>query len=423
MHLEDAPLVGSLALACYAPCEGQCTRGDKEGTVQIRAIKRFMAERYYADHPGPEYGPPEKLLDKRVAVVGSGPAGLTLAYQMARKGYRVRIFEAEPEPGGLLRFGIPAFRLPKSVVDRDIKNVTALGVEIETGVRVDSLRGLRDKGFDAVFLATGSLEPMRLGVPGEDLEGVVCCFDFLKDVNRGKKVDLTGKTIVLVGGGNSCIDPARIALRCNAKRVMVVYRRSRAEMPAFPSEVAAAEEEGVELCFLTNPTKFIGENGKLKEVVCQKMKLGPPDASGRRRPVPVEGSEFGIPADMVVVAIGNAPTTSLFKDELQLNSSGTVKTDPETLQASLPYVFAGGDSVSGPSSIAEAMGQGCRAAFYMDRMLQGETLDVRFGETIGVAEKKDVLDSTRNWQVVAPVSSPSFLPTSGSRILRPMSPR
>ncbi len=325
MHLEDAPLVGSLARACYAPCESECTRGDKDGTLHIRAIKRFMADHYYANHPEPEYGRPQELLDKRVAVVGSGPGGLTLAYHLARKGYQVKIFEAEPEPGGQLRFGIPAYRLPKSVVDRDIKNVTALGVEIETGVRIESLKGLRERGFDAVFLATGSLEPKRLGIPGEDLEGVVCCFDFLKEVNRGKRIDLTGKTVVLFGGGNACLDPSRIALRSNAQRVIVVYRRSRAEMPAFPAEVAAAEEEGVELCFLTNPTKFVGDHGKLKEVVCQKMKLGEPDASGRRKPMPIEGSEFKIQADMAIVAIGNAPTTSIFKDELELNPDGTVK--------------------------------------------------------------------------------------------------
>ena len=160
--LEDAPLVGTLGRACFAPCEEQCTRGALEGSLPIRAIKGFVADYYYERHPEPEYGPPQELLGKRVAVVGAGPAGLTLAYHLARKGYRVKIFEAEPEPGGLLRFGIPTYRLPKSVVDRDIKNVTALGVEIETRVRIDSLKGLREQGFDAIFLATGSLEPMRL---------------------------------------------------------------------------------------------------------------------------------------------------------------------------------------------------------------------------------------------------------------------
>jgi heterodisulfide reductase subunit A2 len=410
MHLEDAPLVGSLARACYAPCESECTRGEKDGTIHIRAIKRFMADHYYAAHPEPEYGRPTELLEKRVAVVGSGPGGLTLAYHLARKGYQVKIFEAEPEPGGQLRFGIPAYRLPKSVVDRDIKNVTALGVDIETGVRIESLKGLREQGFDAVFLATGSLEPKRLGVAGEDLEGIVCCFDFLKEVNQGNSIDLTDKTVVLFGGGNACLDPARIALRSNAKKVIVAYRRTRAEMPAFPAEVTAAEEEGVELCFLTNPIKFVGDHGKLKEVVCQRMKLGEPDTSGRRKPIPIKYSEFKIQADMAIVAIGNAPTTSIFKDELELAPDGTVKADPGTLQTSLPYVFAGGDAVLGPSSIVQAMGQGRRAAFYIDRMLRGEPLDVPYGDQAEVINKKDILDSTKNWEPVFPVTVPELSP-------------
>jgi len=410
MHLEDAPLVGSLARACYAPCESECTRGEKDGTIHIRAIKRFMADHYYANHPEPEYGPPQTRLDKRVAIVGSGPAGLSLAYHLARKGYRVKVFEAESEAGGQLRFGIPAYRLPKSVVDRDIKNVTALGVEIETGVRIESLNELRKQGFDAIFLAAGSLEPKKLGVLGEDLDGVVCCFDFLKEVNHGKKTDLTGKTVVLFGGGNACLDPARIALRSRAKRVVVAYRRSRAEMPAFPAEVIAAEEEGVELCFLTNPTQFIGGKGKLKEVICQKMKLGEPDSSGRRKPIPIKGSEFSLQADLAVVAIGNSPTTSIFKDELELNRDGTVKVDRETLQTSLPYVFAGGDTVLGPSSIVQAMGQGRRAAFHIDRMLRGERLDVPYGDHLDVADKKDTLDKTMNWETVVPVDVPESSP-------------
>jgi len=223
-------------------------------------------------------------------------------------------------------------------------------------------------------------------------------------------MDLTGKTVVLFGGGNACLDPARIALRSNAKKVIVAYRRTRAEMPAFPVEVAAAEEEGVELCFLTNPTSFIGDHGQLKEVVCQKMKLGEPDASGRRRPVPIKGSEFKIQADLAIVAIGNAPTTSIFKDELELAPDGTVKADPETLQTSLPYVFAGGDAVLGPSSIVQAMGQGRRAAFYIDRMLQGETLDVPFGDQAKVVEKKSILVGTENWGPAAPVIVPERPP-------------
>jgi heterodisulfide reductase subunit A len=402
--LEDSPLVGSLGRACFAPCEEQCTRGALEGPLPIRAIKSSIADYYYERHSEPEYGPPQELLGKRVAVVGAGPAGLTLAYHLARKGYQVKIFEAEPEPGGLLRFGIPTYRLPKSVVDRDIKNVTALGVEIETGVRIDSLKRLREQGFDAIFLATGSLEPISLRLPGNDLEGVVHCLDSLKEINRGKRMDLTGKTVLLIGGGNACLDPSRIARRFNAQRVIVAYRRSRAEMPAFPGEVAAAEQEGVELCFLTNPTGFVGDKGKLKEVVCQRMKLGEPDESGRRKPIPIEGSEFSIPADMAIVAIGNAPTTSLFKDELALTPAGAVKTDSETLQTSLPYVFAGGDVVTGPSAITEASGQGKRAAFYIDRYLKGEKLaGAGYESRLPTVSRETVIKRQAQYATLAPV--------------------
>jgi heterodisulfide reductase subunit A-like polyferredoxin len=402
--LEDTPLVGALGRACFAPCEGQCTRGALEGALPIRRLKRFIADYYYERHPEPEYGSPTELLGKRVAIVGSGPAGLTAAYHLALKGYRVKIFEAESEPGGLLRFGIPTYRLPKDIVDRDVKNVTALGVEIETGIRISSLKKLREQGFDAVFLATGSLEPVKLGIPGEDLEGVVECHEFLKEINGGRRRDLTGKTVLLIGGGNACIDPARVALRLNAQKVIVQYRRSRAEMPAFAAEVVAAEEEGVELSFLTVPTQFIGNNGQVKEAVCQRMRLGDPDESGRRRPMPIEGSEFTMPIDMAIVAIGNAPTTSPFRGELELNRNGGVTVDPDTLQTSLPYVFAGGDVVIGPSTIVEASGQGKRAAFYIDRYLSGEALlGVEFDYRLPPVKQEAVLQRQETYRTLTPI--------------------
>lgn len=409
--LENTPLVGTLGRACFAPCEEQCTRGTLEGAVPIRAIKRFVADYYYERHPEPEFGSPEELLDKRVAIVGSGPAGLTAAYHLARKGYRVKIFEAEPEPGGLLRFGIPSYRLHKSVLDRDIKNVTTLGVEIETGVRIGSLRELREQGFHAIFLATGALEPIKLKIEGDELEGVVYCLDFLKEINSNRKIDLTGKTVLLVGGGNACIDPARIALRLNAQKVIVEYRRSRAEMPAFPAEVAGAEEEGVEIHFLTVPTRFIGNNCRLKEAVCQKMRLGEPDESGRRRPIPIEGSEFAVPIDLAIMAIGNAPTTSSFRQELELNRNGTMKVDPETLQTSLPYVFAGGDVVSGPLTIVEACGQGNRAAFYIDRYLRSEALQgVEFDYRLPAVSKEVVVQRQTAYRTLIPIGRKERLP-------------
>ncbi len=373
--MEDAPLVGTLGRACYAPCEDECTRGSLEGPLPIRRIKRFIADYYYSRHPEPEYGPPEEKKDQKVAVVGSGPAGLSAAYFLAQKGYRVVIFEAQKEPGGMLRYALPSFRLPKDVVERDIKNITALGVEIKTSTRVESLRELREKGFDAVFLAIGTWEGRKMGIPGEELEGVVDSIEFLKEVNSGRKYELSGKRVLVVGGGNVAIDSARVALRLGAKEVIVQYRRSRKEMPAFDWEVTDAEEEGVKFQYLKAPVRFIGEGGRVKQVESIKMRLGEPDESGRRKPIPIEGSQERMDVDLVILAIGLKPATSPFASELELNKNGTVKVNPKTLQTSLPYVFAGGDVVTGPSMIVEAMGQGKRAAFFIDLFLQGKDLE------------------------------------------------
>lgn len=375
LHMEDAPLPGSLSRACYAPCEGQCTRGELEGTVSIRAIKRFMVDHYYKKHPEPEYGPPELIPDKKIAVVGSGPAGLSAAYHLARKGYAVTIFESAVEAGGMLRYGIPAYRLPKAVVDRDIKNITALGVEIKTKTAIASLESLKDRGFDAAFLALGTMEGFKMGIEGEDLEGVTDCMTFLKQANSPQSIDLSGKKVLIVGGGNAAIDPARMAIRLGAEKVVIQYRRSRAEMPAHDWEVTAALEEGVELQVLKNPVKFKGSNGQLEAVESITMKLGEPDDSGRRRPIPVEGSEQSLPFDLVILAIGLKPSTSPFAEELDLNRNGTIQVNDETLETSMPSVFAGGDVVSGPSMIVSAIGHGKRAAFYIDRYIKSESLD------------------------------------------------
>jgi len=392
LHMEDAPLPGSLSRACYAPCEGECTRGDLEGPVPIRAIKRFMVDRYYQNHPEPEYGPPEKRGDKKVAVVGSGPGGLSAAYHLTRKGYQVTIFESEATAGGMLRYGIPAYRLPKDIVDRDIKNITALGVDILTEKPVNSLDSLKSQGFDAVFLAVGTMEGYKMSIQGEDLEGVTDCMSFLKQASFSKGIDLKGKTVMVIGGGNAAIDPARVALRLGAAKVIIQYRRSRTEMPAHDWEVDAALEEGVELQVLKNPKRFIGQDGRLKAVKSLTMKLGEPDESGRRRPIPVEGSEQTIPVDMVILAIGLKPSTSPFAKELELNRNGTIQVNEETLETSMASVFAGGDAVTGPSMIVSAIGQGKRAAFYIDRFLRGESLTgITFDERLPVTDKAEVL--------------------------------
>jgi len=392
LHMEDAPLPGSLSRACYAPCEDQCARGRLEGPVSIRGIKRFMVDRYYDNHPEPEYGPPEKMSGKSVAVVGSGPAGLTVAYFLAQKGHRVEIFEAASRAGGMLRYGIPSYRLPKSIVDRDIKNITALGVTIHTDRPVSSIPELKKQGFDAVFLGMGTLEGYSMNLPGENLPGVMDCMTFLKESASGSLGNLQGKRIVVIGGGNSAIDPARVALRHGAEQVSIYYRRSRAEMPAHDWEVQAALEEGVELQELKMPVRFIGNNGHLSSIECINMKLGEPDDSGRRRPVPIDGSEKTERADISVLAIGLRPATSSFGGQLNLQKNERVVADPETLATSFPGVFAGGDVVTGPSMIIQAIGQGKRAAFYMDRYLKGESFsDVSFDERLPMVDQSDVL--------------------------------
>ena len=400
--LETTPLVGSLGRACYAPCEGECTRGELEGTLPIRRLKRFVADRRYGKAGAGDGGVasgdgtaqaarrPEQNGHK-VAVVGSGPAGLTAAWQLARKGYGVKIFEAAEQAGGMLRLALPAYRLPKDVVDDDIANVTAIGVEITTGVRIDDPAKLKDEGFDAVLVATGTHRSLPLGVPGEELDGVRDALGFLADVNLGRPMDLTGKRVLVVGGGDVAIDASRTAMRLGAAEVRVVYRRSRDEVPAQRGELECAEAEGVVFDYLTLPVGlFGGEGGALAEVECVRTELGEPDASGRRRPVKVAGSESRRPVDVVICATGMAPDTAAFG--LHTDGDGTLTADAGSLQTAVPFVFAAGDVVDGPTTMTRAVGQGRRAAFMIDRYLRGEAFDPdAFDEALPVADKQRVL--------------------------------
>ncbi len=407
LHLENAPLVGSLSRACYAPCESECTRDCKEGSLHIRGIKRFMVDKYYSEHPEPEYGPVEEQRDTKVAIVGSGPAGLSAAFYLARNGHQVTVFEAEKEAGGMLRTGIPAYRLPKDIVDRDIKNVTALGVDIKVNTRVKSINDLKQQGFNAVFVSTGASNERKLGVEGEDLDGVMGCMKFLREVNIGEAPDVKGKTVMVIGGGNSAMDPARSAIRLGAKRVIIQYRRGREEMPAHDWEIEGAVEEGVELMLLSTPKRFIGENGKLKAVECLKMKLGEPDESGRRRPEPVEGSEEIVEIDLAVLAIGLLPSTKEFTGELE-NKRGLLQSDPKTLQTADPVVFAGGDSTTAPTMIVNAIAQGRRAAFHIDLFLRGESMDTPYDSDnlLDMTNKDAVLDESKGFKALPPVEQP-----------------
>ena len=391
--LDATPLVGTLGRACYAPCESECTRGDLEGTLPIRRLKRFVADRHYAEHDGPGVTPADPN-GKAVAIVGSGPAGLTAAWQLARQGYRVKIFEADKEPGGFLRYALPTYRLPQEVVEQDIRNVTSLGVEIETNHPVRDVDALKLDGYDAVLVATGTPLSSSMGVPGEELRGVLGGLDFLRDVRHGKIPDLKGSRVVIVGGGNVAMDAARSARRLGAAETLVAYRRGREEMPAHKAEVDDAEAEGVQFRFLVAPVEVVGDtSGKVTGLKCQRMELGQPDASGRRRPQPVAGSDFVIPCDVVVGAIGMSPDTAMFARLISLGEARRIKVDPKTLQTEVPYLFAAGDVVMGPSDITRAVGQGRRAAHMIDRWIQGlemtgfEALDDR----LAVIDKAKVM--------------------------------
>ncbi|HTP15883.1 MAG TPA: FAD-dependent oxidoreductase [Streptosporangiaceae bacterium] len=414
--LEATPLVGSLGRACYAQCEAECTRASLEGPLPIRRLKRFIADAHHrrGTSASVEVAPPN---GRQVAVVGSGPAGLTAAWQLARKGYRVKIFEAAPEPGGMLRLAIPGYRLPASVVERDIENVTALGVEIATSTRVANLEGLRRQGYDAILVATGAPVSTSLGVPGADLDGVLSGLEFLEAAKRGEAVGLTGKRVVIVGGGNVAMDAARTARRLGAPEapgepeeimvtdaartarrlgapeVTVAYRRGREEMPAYPEEVDAAEHESTRFSFQVAPAEVVGdEHGRVCGLRCVRTELGAPDASGRRRPEPVPGSEFVIGCEVVIAAIGLSPEATALGPRLRTTANGTLRADQGTLQTDVPYVFAAGDVVSGALDIAHAVGRGQRAAFMIDRWLRGEDLDpASFDATLPVVEAADVL--------------------------------
>jgi len=391
--LKFVPIPGSLGRTCSAPCENECARGELEGSLPIRQLKRFASDHYYEKYPKPKYGPPEEILDKKVAVVGSGPAGLTAAYFLAKDGYKVTIFEAEDRAGGMLTLTIPSYRLPREVVERDIENVTALGVEIKTGHRVESLTELK-KGFDAVFVACGAMQDTKMKIDGEDLAGVVGAVDFLKGVNRGDKIDLTGKTVVVVGGGNVAIDSARVARRLGASKVYIQYRRSRAEMPAFDVEIVDAIDEDIEMQYLRTPIRFIGKDGKLAKVESINMKLGEPDESGRRRPVTVENSESSIVVDLCIVAIGQRPDIASFadNDKSKLTRWNTLVVDSTTLETNIPGVFAGGDVVSGAATVVEAAHAGSHAAEYMERYLRGEQLPGEpLQQMLPVVDRNEVL--------------------------------
>ncbi|MGQ9538818.1 MAG: FAD-dependent oxidoreductase [Candidatus Bathycorpusculaceae bacterium] len=301
----------------------------------------------------------------KVAVIGSGPAGLTVAYELALKGCGVTVFEALPEPGGMLRKCLPSHRLPREFLDKDIKALEALGVKIKTGVAVGrdfDFSGLWKEGYKAIFIGVGAHKGLELKIQGVNLNGVFHALEFLWMANSGKELNVKGKNVVVIGGGNVAVDAARTALKLGANEASLLYRRSRSEMPANPWEVKEAEEEGVKVEFLVSPKKILGKNGKVSTVEFMRMQLGDLDATGRRKPIPIEGSEFEKEADMVILAIGEAPDLQFLPKEIELNKDGAIWVNPITMETTMKGVFAGGDAVTGPATIIEAVRAGKIAA-------------------------------------------------------------
>ena len=460
------PFASVCGRVCQALCEVECRRNDFDAAISIRALKRFVTERHGVEAGGYTAADTASLLEKaagdsttvhdlralggllthqggngrrqgKVAIIGSGPAGLSAAHDLTLMGHRVTVFEASDVPGGMLRLGIPPYRLPHDLLEAEIQVILDLGVELRlnTPLGADlSLADLKKQGYEAIFVAVGTHRSRDLYIDWAELDGVLRATDFLLNVNRGYRVDL-GNRVVVVGGGNVALDAARTALRqvdaavepqeiqmalaaaraalqqvvegdleaedaitamdaarsamrLGATEVNILYRRSRAEMPASDEEVAEAEHEGARFLYLTNPVRILG-NPHVTAVECIRMELGPPDESGRRRPLPVPGSEFIMEADSVIMAIGLTPDLSFLQEEdgVQLTRQGNIAIDPKTMATTAPGIFAGGDvAAAGPRIIIQAVADGLRAARAIDDYLQGQLAEVRARGTMTVLE-------------------------------------
>lgn len=327
---------------------------------------------------------------EKIAIVGSGPAGLTAASELVKKGYSVTIFESSSKLGGMLRKCMPEYRLPRGVLDAEIDHIRNLGVQIRTNKTIDkdlTINSLLQEGYKAVFIATGAHKSRSFNIEGVNLEGVIHALDFLRKVSSGKKPKL-GNRVAVVGGGNVAVDAARTAIRLGAKEVTILYRRSREEVPANPWEVKEAENEGVKFHFLATPKRILGKNRWVSALECIRMELGELDETGRKRPVPIEGSEFQIELDAVILAIGETPDLSFLPKGIEVTENDTIAVDPFTLETSLPGIFAGGDVVSGPATVIEAIVAGKRVAVSIDRYLRGK--DVKTGEKMKIVEEAHV---------------------------------
>ncbi|GAB4345261.1 MAG: NADPH-dependent glutamate synthase [Desulfobulbaceae bacterium] len=358
-------------------CEGACIRGKKGEPVAIGMLERYLVD-WMVRNGKNMFKPCKVSRGKKVAIVGSGPAGISVAFYLAHEGYECTIFESLPVFGGMLAVGIPHYRLPRDIIGAEMYALKNCGVEIKTGITIGrdkTLQDLKDEGFEAVFIGVGAHDSRKLGIEGEEgTEGVLHGVDYLRRVLTGEDLDI-GKNVVVVGGGNVAIDVARVALRKGSTNVFILYRRTKEEMPASKAEIHHLEEEGVRIEMLAAPVKIHAENGKLTAVECVRMELGEPDESGRRRPVVKEGSNFMIEADSIIPAISqNVNHTADKGVDFKLTRWGTYDVDPETLQTNVEWIFAGGDDVLGPQTAAKAVYQGKVAAESIQRYLEGRDL-------------------------------------------------
>lgn len=367
---ERLPMPACIGRVCPHPCEDGCRRQMVEESISIAYLKYFAADRVI--QAGGYLPPKAAATGKRVGIIGGGPGGLTAAYYLSLKGHRVTVVDAMPQMGGMLRYGIPEYRLPKRVLDEEVAEIASLGVEMKNNFRIGRDVTFEEfkNSYDAVVLAIGAWESMPIGCPGEELDGVMGGIDFLRQVAMGEKPAI-GDQVAVVGGGNTAMDACRTAVRLGAKEVYVVYRRTEAEMPAEQLEIDEAREEGVIYKFLTNPAEIIGENGRVKEIKLQVMELGEPDESGRRRPVPVEGKFETLPVTCVISAIGQKANVAGFEG-IELNRKGIISADETSYRTSMPGVFAVGDATNQGASIAiEAIGEARRCAKVVDLYLNG----------------------------------------------------
>jgi NADH-quinone oxidoreductase subunit F len=371
---EDNPFPWVCGLVCPAPCQSSCQRGNVDIPICIRALKEY-AGRYAMERAGGYVPHIKTRRPEKVAIVGSGPAGLSAAYYLAVEGYGVTVHESLEQAGGMLRVGIPPYRLPKHLLDKEIESFQELGIEIKTESFIGSESDIQDlfhQGHSAVFLSIGAHKPLSLGIQGEDASGVMQGVEYLKRLNLGQSLP-RGKNVVVIGGGNVATDVARSALKNGADSVSILYRRTRTEMPAYEEEIEEALEEGVEIVFLRAPAAVSVRDGRVSGLRCVKMKMGAPDASGRRRPIPIEGSEYEMEADLIIPAIGQVPDNGPFEDiqGLEFSGRGTIKVDAQTLATGRDGVYAGGDAVTGPATVVEAIAAGKRAAYFMHAYIQG----------------------------------------------------